>query len=792
MLRENDSDRDPNANDARRVESIRARTQDLDRVLQSQRRRIRARFLIHGLGWIVGAVTLIGLFAFVLDYTLRVPALVRLALSLGTLVYLAFALRRRVLYPLNKAIGADDVALAVEQRFPELRQELITALQLGRGLGQHGEAALRGESAGMLERVVDQAAESARRLPLGELLSLRRTARVWAAAGAALAIAAIVVVPRADAFGVFLRRALGSSAEYPRRTHLFVELPEGQPEFIVQRDGATALVTLGAGTDLPVLVRAEGEIPREAFLMVEGGRGLPASIAMTQRPGERFRHVFRRVQGEFRFHARGGDDESGDLLVTVRAVEPPLVAAVDATLEFPAYTGLPPETRQGGAIEALAGTRVALAIGTTAPVVRAELRFVQGGNIVKLEPTRIDDDSGAGRRFQARFDVLVSDQYEIHLFGEQQLANPRPASYPILALEDKAPTGRVLTPSNDDVQVVVPTATLPLRLVASDDFGLAVVALASASGAPDSARRRELLVNGPGPRPREIVITELLAVRELGPVGGNGPVQGDAIALELELVDNRSPEAGRTQLPRRTVHIVDEVELMRRLAAQFRRVRADVESALQTQRERRDALEGLLESPPEASGAGRSPQLVALEVGQGRVLASCRRVREGLQHAFDAHLFNGLEGADSAHAVAAAEFWLRFHRETASDADREPAFYRALAEEQRAGRIGRMEKALDPLLDMTLRADRLVEELANRALAGLEKASIAGEPENVLAALTEVRGLQVEAVAELEALLARLDQWNEFQDVVQSARALRDAQRDIEYRTRSRSGEEKK
>lgn len=778
--------------DDARLDSIRTRTRDLSRALDAQRRRIKTRYLFHGLGWIVAAITLVGLAAFALDYSLRVPATVRIVLSLSTLVYLVVALRRRVLYPLRKAIGADDVALAVEQRFPELRQELITAFQLGRDLSASGAAALRGQSAAMVERVVENAAAQARDLPFDRILSLRRTLRIWIAASAAVVLALAVVLPRPDAFGVFLWRTLGWNAEYPRRTHLFVELPEGQAEFLVEAGTGTANVMLAAGGDLPVLVRAEGESPREVFLVVEGGRGLPASIAMTQRPGERFRHVFRRVQGEFRFYARGGDDDRGDLLVTVRAVEPPLVASVEATLTFPAYTGLPPETRQGGAIEALTGTRVRLEIGTTAPVSRAELHFVQGGNVQKLAPTRIDDDSGAGRRFHGEFDVLVSDQYEVHLFGERELANPRPASYPILVLDDKPPNGRLLTPSGDDVHVVLATALLPLRLIAADDFGLALVTLSSSVGGAATTRRRELAATPPGQRPRELAVTELIAVRELSAPGSTGPVQGDAIGLELELVDNKAPEAGRTVLSRRTVHVVDEVELMRRLSAQFRRVRGDVEASLQTQRDRKDALEGLLEAPPDVATAGRSAQLVALEVGQGRVLAGVRRVREGLQRAFDTHLFNGLEGSDSVHAAATAQFWLAFHRSDASADERVAAFYRAVADEQRAGRIGRMEKALDPLLAMTLRADRLVEDLAGKALLGLERASVATERDVMIAALTEVMRLQVEAVAELEALLAHLDQWNEFQDVVQSARALRDAQRDVEYRTRTQRGEDKR
>ena len=45
--------------------------------------------------------------------------------------------------------------------------------------------------------------------------------------------------------------------------------------------------------------------------------------------------------------------------------------------------------------------------------------------------------------------------------------------------------------------------------------------------------------------------------------------------------------------------------------------------------------------------------------------------------------------------------------------------------------------------------------------------------------------LQNQILAELEALLGRLDEWNEFQDVISTARALRDNQRDVQSRTKA-------
>jgi hypothetical protein len=50
-------------------------------------------------------------------------------------------------------------------------------------------------------------------------------------------------------------------------------------------------------------------------------------------------------------------------------------------------------------------------------------------------------------------------------------------------------------------------------------------------------------------------------------------------------------------------------------------------------------------------------------------------------------------------------------------------------------------------------------------------------------ALTETAVLQAKIIALLQDLLGRLDEWNDYQDLVQEARALREKQRDLQNRT---------
>lgn len=763
---------------------------ELKQALRGQLRRLRNRFVLHGTGWCVAALVLVVTLAFALDYTLRLPAPLRLALTILGLVFVAAGVRRRILAPLRIPLGERDVALLVESRFPELEQSLISAWEFSDPIASEG--ALRGASPDLVEQVIAQARERVSTLPLAEIVNPKRTVRVWTVAGIAIVIAAAVILPRTEAFRLFALRALGIDAEYPRRTHLFLELPTDQPDLRIERIGDEAIVSLAATGDLPVLVRAEGEQPPEVILVVEGGRGLPASIAMTRRPNERFRHVFRRVQGEFAFFARGGDDDRSDIRVRVRAIEPPLVAAVRATLTYPDYTGLPPAEQNSGAIEALIGTAVDLRIECTQPVLKAELKLLGANSTHALSPVSLIDDSGASRSFSGSFSVTATDQYEIHLTGVDRIASPRPATYPILALVDRPPVGRVIAPGSDDVNVMLVDARVPLRLEAEDDFGVRSVELRIVAGEESDTLTRVLHDAPTNPRPTAVQVVELVEAASLARDGRTVQV-GDVIAFEFGLVDNKEPEAGRTELPRRTTYVVDSVELMRRLSTHFRRVREDVESALTIQRDRKDSLDGYLEAPPTTAVDGRDVQIVTLEVGQGRVLSTAKRAREGLSRAYDMHLFNGLEDPASPHVVAAMAFWAQFHRDRPTREPHDPEFYRALAKEQREGRIGRMDKALDPLLAMVQSADRVAGELGPAIVQSLEKASIAPNSAARVNVLRDVATKQTAAIEELESLLARLDQWNEFQDVIQSARALRDAQRELEYRTRAmREGTEKR
>lgn len=767
----------------------------LHRVLGEQRSRIRARFFLHGAGWVVAACAAAFAIYFLLDRWLHLPAPVRIVLSLAVLVYLALGWRRRISYPLGREFTRDDTALAIERRFPDLRERLISAIQLRDQAAAGGEAGLRGQSAAMIEKLVADAAATLPDLPLTELLDAKRTRRVWGFAAVALLALIAQAVPAPGNLWIFAQRAVGLDAAYPRETTLFLELDQGDKDLKIRTEGRTLHVTMATGGDLAVVVRAEGRAPREALLVVSGARGMAPQLAMTARGQGRFRHVFRRVNGPLRFHARGGDDERGDHDVVVDVIRPPAVAAIRATVRPPAYTRREPFTVATGSIEAFEGSTVVLDVLPLPPgedglgSARAcKITFLESARTVDLAPVTVQDDGGTKNAFRTEFVVERSERYEVDLVGDQGLAAPHPSSYSLVAIPDYPPVGRVLLPADDNLNVVLAKGVLPIRAEARDDHGLVSARAIVTIGKAQTEVPVDLLtVAKDAPPLRESWPCALLDLAGSPTESRKGPLAalGDAIGVTVILRDGKPPDGTEAKLPGRALHVVGETDFARRVATHFRSIRDDVETALQLQQDRLDRTKEVLEDDGQGKLQGPALQtaLVSLAAGQSRVQSNVEHVAAELMRSFCLHLFNRVD--DSQHAARALELWLTWHKTEGKATVYDPAFFAMLAEERKSGRLGAMEKVLDPILTMQRTADGLVQGSIANGLRALTEAGVAVDAASRRSTLDQAVKRQSETVEGLKALMARLDQWNEFQDVVAQTRAVRDKQREILNRTKS-------
>lgn len=783
-----------------------ALTSALRPLLHQQASRLRSRFLLHGLGLCVLLPAAAILLFFGLDHSLRLPLPIRLFHTLAVATLLGYGLWQFVRYPLTRTFADVDIAQLLERCFPELHQRLVSAVQLQ----ELGDDQLRNQSRAMIGQLLDETAAATRALPLDRLFDQRRTMRVYAAAGGLLASLGLGAVLAPATAQAFLLRHLGFAADYPRETTLRIEVPPAGPEVQrLDRDGVIELV-LPAGADLHVSVLAEGVVPTEAFLDVEPHRDAEPnaaassapngnttgsrtaattsrSITMSPRPGGRFRHVFRRLSGSFAFHARGGDDENGDRLVIVRTVHPPQVASIRANITPPAYTGIAQLQQNGGSIEALVGSDVELAVSTTTLVQRATMVFLESGKRLELQPVDIQDDGGKARTYRGKFAIEGSDRYQIELLSDTGLRNPNPGTYPIASLQDYAPVGRWLLP-DDESTLLLPTALLCLRFDVRDDFGIAGIDLGIDHAAGQSLQRSLLPatttpINTPlAAPPTAALVTELFEVRDLL-TGAKS--QNEGLSLRLVLRDTRQPQPSTVELPRRIVQVVEAPQLAEAIGKAFRGLREEASQALEVQTDRRARLEDLLQN-----GLGATSELAqvltGVEVGQGRVMGNCERLHRGLMRAFDTHLWNRLD--PSQHAAQVVELYRTFSSTLREPVAQAPAFYRDLAARRTAGTLGAMETTLDPILAMIGIADQLVTTDVPQAARLLAEAQVARPGSDLSAALQQALQVQLRIQQALQQLLLRLEEWNDYQDLIQEARALRDRQRDMQNRTEEARG----
>ncbi|MBL8733762.1 MAG: hypothetical protein JNN13_15430 [Planctomycetes bacterium] len=753
-------------------------------LLGAQHQRLRARFFAHGVSITSALVLAALLFAFGLDRWLFLPLPIRLLHSLALVSLLGYGAVRFVRYPLSRRFADHDLAVWFERTFPTLHQRLVSAIQL------HAmpPAALRNQSPAMIERLLEETAAAVQALPLQQLFDSRRTRRFAAAALLLALVTALGALWYPATTNAFVWRHLGFAVDYPRATTLRLELPPAGAD--LQRsdqDGLTELV-LPAGADLHVSVLAIGTVPKEVWLDVRtlrAGRGdEPRSVSMTPRPGDRFRHVFRRLAGDFEFHARGGDDEHGDRRVVVRTVHPPQVATLSALVTPPAYTGAAAVTQSGGAIEGLIGAEVELSLTTTAPVTTAALVLLESGRRIELGPVAPQDDSGAATVYRARFRIEGSDRYQCELIGGNGLRNPDPGTYPIAALQDYAPVGRWLLP--DEAIALLPTGLLCVRLEAKDDFGLVRASLQIERAGQTTLQQELLAAALPGDPATAAAVTSLLPTTlfEVKDLLGGAAAENDSLVLHLRLADNRQPEPGATELPRRIVPIVDPPQLAAIIGRQFRGLREEVAQAVDVQRDRLGRLQDLLARTGQPTGEFPM-QLTGIEVGQGRIRSATERVHLGLMRAFDLHLWNRLETSQNADKVV--QLFVEHGRTLREAVAADPAFYRDLAARRAAGTLGEMPTTLDPILNMVQLADVLTSTRAPALARLLAEAQVARDAERA-PLLQRAEADQAAMLADLEQLLLRLEEWNDYQDMVQEVRALRDKQRELQSRTEEARG----
>jgi hypothetical protein len=598
-----------------------------------------------------------------------------------------------------------------------------------------------------------------------------------------LAVTALLFLQGPTHARIFFHRLLGRDVPWPQRTHLEVTIPnltevEAGPDAIDVR--------VARGSDVPVVVRARGIAPDDVTLHFADG----TTETLSRGTGDTYRRVLRQVQADQEFYVTGGDDDDRRPLVRLFVLQPPDVSGIAVRVRPPEYTGLPESLEPSGDVEVLAGSRLTVHLTVDPADARGIARILPEDLTVALEPRPFptpgdvaSDSPATDATPGLAFDLTAerSIRYRFELTDSSGLANPDPGLYGVRVALDRSPEVRIVSPGRSDVETVAGGA-IPLRVRASDDFGLTAMRLVARDVREDSEPRTTELELRPLPDAgagdsRGALASRRLTVADLA--GPEGATEGTQFSIEVTAWDNRRPEPGEGSSSPVRVRIVSADELMRRIQDRLARLRQQASQLSDLQTEKRMRVDELLEAmlSDDLLETGDSRALSGALNGQRRVRSDADAVTRELAAIVETVLYARLDekaGAllESLDARLSAVADRAFHEES----------WTSLVSEYRSGTLGTAGLA-GHLVDILAVALAISETHTWEAAEALERAQSAVDVRSVQRALDEASNQQALALTRIEDLLERLAEWDSFQSVLALTRDLLERQSALRQRT---------
>ena len=423
--------------------------------LRQLRRKLTRWLLVKGIGHWLMAILAVLACDMLLDRVFKMDFAQRL-IMLGVMVIIAIVfLVWRVLRPLLASPNNDSLIYEVENKHPELRENLISSWQLGR---QQDLESL-GMSQELAAATIQSGVEKAGNIDFGASLDLVRYRKNWTILLVAAGLAALlgIGILQTDFLHTwFNRNILLLDDQWPQGTYL---------QIAGVKDGKLVLPR-GADHRQLVLISDDSAVQEVAVsLEVDNpaGRTNHQMKSTGKMAGREHVFVFHNVSSGFRFRAVGGDDITEWVEVTL--VEPPTVIELEMQARLPAYAGVGEVALDGNGPHAvLVGSSLQVAIATNKPLDKAVLR--NGDQAFEMqsgaEPNTFSAALAAGE--------LRGGEYQFELRDQSGLRNSRPAKFTITIKEDQPP--RVRANLLGISGLVVPRAVLPTSYQVADEFGI--------------------------------------------------------------------------------------------------------------------------------------------------------------------------------------------------------------------------------------------------------------------------------------------------------------------------------
>jgi hypothetical protein len=349
-----------------------------------------------------------------------------------------------------RSLDPRDLARLIEQVRPELREDLIAAVELG---GKE-----QGDSEEFCEILQQSVARRMREVELREILSFRKiSAWLWAACGVGALVTALVLAPGLR-YDRLLLRALLPIANLGRVSPIKIAILDPRPpdRMVPQGDVAAVRVEISGpeARQAWLEIFPQGKKSERVKMVPGNGRQFESSIAVGHEPVE------------FRIRAGGALTRKHKLTTMAR----PEAIAFHKSYQYPKYTGKAPRivlNENNGDLVELDGTVADLEIEVNQEVSAAKLVIERAGKKEEL----LLQPGPLPRRFYARVEIMVSGIYRVHLQAAQTgFENKFSPQYEIRSMADLVPRVVIEEPARE--LIVPPDGEVALKGTATDDLGL--------------------------------------------------------------------------------------------------------------------------------------------------------------------------------------------------------------------------------------------------------------------------------------------------------------------------------
>lgn len=288
-------------------------------LIRDIRSRWRRRALLQGTALTVGVLAAWGLGLVLLYWTVDLPPAALLVLAAaGGLIVVCLAVQY-IARPALRRVTDQQIAMLIEERVPKLEDRLNSAVEID------DPKAARKAHGVLVDRLIDDAAEQARTVPLTTVVD-RHKERIFAGASA-VGLVLFLVLGYSTVDNLRLSYGTDGLAGLVSAVGPYMTVDPGDVE-IEQGASQEVVVTLREDSDQEVVMHyrsGDGEWRKEAM---KAAIGEPASL-----------HEFLSVQEPIEYFVEHDQQRSGVFAISLYSF--PAVSAIDVTYAYPDYTGQP-------------------------------------------------------------------------------------------------------------------------------------------------------------------------------------------------------------------------------------------------------------------------------------------------------------------------------------------------------------------------------------------------------------------------------------------------------------------